>query len=305
MCMKVTIIGYDSGWGCRDWGCEDGPNAADRDSILSVLDKNGISAAWHPPLGLKTLADHKGLDHKDKTLAPTLESLRRLYHAVTETLKNGSIPVVIGGDHSSALATWSAIAKFKKIEKRMGLVWIDAHLDCHTYDTSFQGKFGGWWHGQPVTALMGHGKAELTAFSAPHGVVSPEHLTFIGTHSFEPLEIDFVRKHNIRVTDWAETTQKGFDVALKTALARAQNNTSGFGMTIDLDVFRPEDAPGVGSPEDKGLIAAQTIPHLRGLAYKSGFLGIEIVEHNPKHDIDRKTSRLITEIISQVFERDG
>src|SRR4051812_3824320 len=107
--LRAEVIGFDSGWGCRDFRTEDGPHALAADSLLLRLRTQGIDAKWRGPLGLKFLGNHAELKAKEQTLAPTLEAVRRLSNHVQMALKNGNIPIVIGGDHSSAIGTWSGV----------------------------------------------------------------------------------------------------------------------------------------------------------------------------------------------------
>src|SRR5690606_23051009 len=100
-----------------------------------------------------------------------------------------------------AMGTWPGVVTAGNAAGKFGLIWMDAHLDAHTYETSAAGKWGGWWHGQPVAALTGHGLPALTSLCGKFPKIAPEHLSIIGPHSFEAEEAAFVEKHNIRVYD--------------------------------------------------------------------------------------------------------
>jgi arginase len=302
--LRAEIIGFDSGWGCRDFGCEDGPAAVSADRILHLLREQGVQAKWRGPMGLKFLGNHKELDSKQKTLPVLIECLRRLSGYVRHAAENHAVPVVIGGDHSSAIGTWSGAVAAKQAFGSFGLIWLDAHLDAHTFDTSAQGKWGGWWHGQPVSALTGQGLAELRQIGGLPQKISPRHLSLIGIHSFEPAEAEYVKKNNIRVYYLDEVKKRGFKAVFDEALQRAMDGTRGFGLTIDLDSFNENDAPGVGTREGDGLIAAEVLPIIKSLARKPGFTAMEIAEFNPHHDIDGKTRRLIENLIASAFTKD-
>lgn len=297
----VDIIGYDSGWGCRDYGCEDGPYRVAADAILRILAKAGTLPRWRGPLGLKFLGNHDDLDTKEKTLPLVVEGLRRLCLSVKESVQAGHIPVVIGGDHASAIGTWSGAVLGRKSPGKFGLIWIDAHLDSHTVETAHEGKWGGWWHGQPVSALTGQGHPSLTSIGGAMAKLSPQNISIIGYHSFETGEEAFVKKYGIKVYPLSEVQQRGFKAVFAEALKRATDGTAGFGMTIDLDAFQPSDAPGVGAIEDKGLVAAEVLPVLKSLARHKGFTALELAEYNPHRDVDYKTARLIEKIIETVF----
>lgn len=301
--LNVDIIGYDCGWGCRDYGCEDGPYALPADQILQYLAAEGINAKYHQPLGLKFLGDHKKLTKKEDTLPLVTTGLQRLSQKVRETVEKGSVPVVIGGDHSSAIGTWSGTIAAKQAHEKFGLIWLDAHLDSHTYETSWQGKWGGWWHGQPVSALLGFGLPEFVSIGGPGKKLSAQHISIIGPHNFEPAEEEFVRKHGIRVYLLNEVRQRGFKAVFEESLARATNGTSGFGMTIDLDAFDPKEAPGVGSAEDQGLQANEVLPIIKSTGRHPLFRALEVAEFNPHNDKDGKTAHLAENLIKAVFSK--
>jgi arginase len=299
--IKAEVIGYDSGWGCRDFRCEDGPSSLRADVILHKLRHMGIEGKWRGPLGLKFLGKHEDFTAKEKTLPLVLEGLKRLFNYTKYAVENKNIPIIIGGDHASAVGTWSGVVSALDAHRHFGLIWLDAHMDSHTYETSHQGKWGGWWHGQPVSALLGYGLPSLTSLGGSTPKISPQHLSMIGIHSFEPAEAEFMKKHNIRVYFLDEVKQRGFKAVFEEALARATAGTTGFGMTIDLDGFCSEEAPGVGSPETDGMHSAEVLPIVKSLARHPSFKALEIAEFNPHNDKENKTCRLIEKIIENVF----
>lgn len=303
-CLKVDIIGYDCGWGCSDWRCEDGPLSCSADQLLQGLARQGVQARWRGPLGLRHLGNHEALTTKESTLPVMKTALQRLMDTVKGSIEAGNKPVVIGGDHSSAIGTWTGAVAALEARASFGLIWIDAHLDAHTYETSYQGKWGGWWHGQPVTALTGSGLPEFVNLGGRGQKISPQHLCIIGAHSYEPAEQDFIQKNGIRVFYLDEVKRRGFAAVFAEARTLAGRGTSGFGMTVDLDAFRPEDAPGVGSCEADGLAAADVLPIIRSLGHDPAFRVLEVAEFNPHKDIGGKTGRLLEKVIESVFTKD-
>ena len=299
--LTVEIIGFDSGWGCRNFGCEDGPHKVNAPRLIHTLDAAGIKTKWRGPLGLKFLGNHEQLTTKEATLPLTLEAVRRLCNTVSSAIANGNIPVVIGGDHSSAIGTWSGAVSATKSNLKFGLIWMDAHLDAHTYETSHEGKWGGWWHGQPVTALLGYGKNEFRSLGGNAPKIAAKIISIIGPHSFEPGEAAFVKKHGIRVFFLDEVQKRGFKACYDEALARALDGTAAFGLTIDLDGFHPADAPGVGTTEDDGMRAAEVLPILKSVGRHEKFRALEIAEFNPHADQTGVTNRLIDRLLGSIF----
>lgn len=299
--LTIDIIGYDSGWGCGDFGCEDGPLKFPYDQLIAQLEKQGVKTGWRAPLGLKHLGDHADLATKEKTLPVLTEGLKRLARRVAAAAEKRHVPLVIGGDHAAAMGTWPAVVQATKTRENFGLIWIDAHLDAHTYETSSAGKWGGWWHGQPIAALTGHGLAALTSLCGRGPKLSPQHISLIGPHSFEPAEKAFVERHGIRVYYLDEVQKRGFKTVFAEALARARGGTAGFGLSIDLDGFSPADAPGVATREDVGIMASDALPALAGVGRLPDFKALEIVEFNPHKDENGKTARLMLDLITRIF----
>ena len=301
--FKVEIIGYDSGWGSRDFGCEDGPAAVHMDRLMHKLRHLGVEAKCRGTLSLKFLGRHEELNTKEKTLPLVVEGTKRLSNHVRHALENQYMPLVIGGDHSSAIGTWSGVVAALNAHQNFGLIWLDAHLDAHTNETSLHGKWGGWWHGQPVSALLGYGLPELKNIGGLTPKISPRHMSMIGIHSFEPEEEEFVQKHGIRVYYIDEVRQRGFKAVYTEALQRATDGTLGFGLTVDLDCFDPQEAPGVSAPENNGLHAAEVLPIIKSAARNPLFKALEIAEFNPHRDKDNKTRILLEKIIESVFAK--
>jgi arginase len=297
----VDIIGYDCGWGCADYGCQDGPEALPADQIMARLQENGCRAQWQGPLGIRHLGRREDFHTKADTLAILEEGLRRLSAATARSVEQHHIPLVFGGDHSSAIGTWSGVIGAQKSHRRFGLVWIDAHMDCHTPETSHQGKWGGWWHGQPIPALQGHGLRQFTQLGGPAAKIAPAHVTIIGAHSFEPAETEFTQQQGIRVFTLDDVRRRGFANVFAEAMARATDGTAGWGLSLDLDAFHPDEAPGVGTDETDGLRSAEVLPVLKNLAGKSGFSGLEIAEFNPHRDQNHKTGALIERLVGNIF----
>lgn len=288
---RVRIIGAASGLGAQDQACEDGPVAFHR------------SQAWH------ALAHHPRVDWGRTLFAPAGEGggaagriaglCRQLADEVEYALRGGAFPVVIGGDHSIAIGTWSGVARVAG--QPVGLLWIDAHLDSHTPETSYSGAI----HGMPLACLLGRGDKRLLNIGLSGAQVSAGHTVVLGARSYEPEEIDFLRASGVRIVDSIELAQRGFADCLHEALAVVTAGPAGFGVTIDLDAIDPLLAPGVGSPEPEGLSARDVLEALSGMAGLSGFRALEIVEYNPDRDRLGITASLISDFVGRILPSDA
>ncbi|MCP5268945.1 MAG: arginase [Zoogloeaceae bacterium] len=286
---RVRIIGAASGVGAQDRHCEHGPTAFHR------------SQAWHE------LEHHPAIDWGATLYAPDRPGLtpverianlcQRLADAVAGTLQAGEFPLVIGGDHSVAIATWSGVARVQGAP--IGLLWLDAHLDSHTPETSHSGAI----HGMPLACLFGRGDKRLLQFGLPGHQLLTEHTVVLGPRSYESEEAEFLERLGVRVIGAEEIAQRGFQACFAEALAIVASAPHGFGLTLDLDAFDPRLAPGVGSPEPDGLNEREVLAGLRRAAALPGLLGLEIVEYNPDRDRGGITAELITDLIEAILPR--
>mgnify|MGYP000867950182 FL=1 len=288
---RVRIIGAASGLGAQDQACADGPVAFHR------------SQAWHE------LAHHPRVDWGRTLFAPVGDGggpagriaglCRHLADEVEHALRGGEFPVVIGGDHSVAIGTWSGVARVAG--EPVGLLWIDAHLDSHTPETSYSGAI----HGMPLACLLGRGDKRLLNIGLAGVQVSAGHTAVLGARSYEPEELDFLKARGVRIIDSVELAQRGFADCLHEALGIVTAAPAGFGVTLDLDAIDPLLAPGVGSPEPEGLNARDVLEAVSGIAGLPGFRALEIVEYNPDRDRLGITASLISDLVGRVLPPDN
>jgi len=284
---RIRIIGAASGIGAQDHACEDGPVAFHR------------SQAWHE------LEHHPLLDWGNTLFAPDedgtstagriAELCGDLAGEVAVALGANEFPVVIGGDHSIAIGTWSGVARV--LGEPFGLLWIDAHLDSHTPETSYSGAI----HGMPLACLLGRGDKRLLNIGLSGPQISAAHTVVLGPRSYEPEEIEFLQRMGVRVIDSNEVLQRGFTACLEEAVAIVSTAPAGFGVTLDLDAIDPELAPGVGSPEPDGLVAHDVLAAVHRVSGLPGLKALEIVEYNPDRDRFGTTAGLIADLIGQIL----
>ena len=287
MTTRLRIIGAASGLGAQDRGCADGPVAFHR------------SQAWHE------LADEPHVDWARTLFPPEMAGAapvervaalcRELADEVALTLGNGDFPLVIGGDHSVAIGTWSGVAR--TVGRPVGLLWIDAHLDSHTPESSYSGAL----HGMPLACLLGRGDKRLLGIGVAGAQVDAMHSAVLGPRSFEPEEAALLERLGVRVFAHGEIAERGLAVCFAEAAAIVAGAPGGFGVTLDLDVLDPDTAPGVGSPEPDGLPLRGLVDGIAALAARRGLLACEIVEYNPDRDRHGLTARLIAGLIGEVL----
>lgn len=294
----VAFIGFASGWGAQVRGTEKGPDTFQGSAILSSLTTPWV---WKETLYPQEKA-------KDSLIPPGLLTLpyiedmcRRISHSVKETLKNNQLPVVIGGDHVVAAGTWAGVTHQLKAKEEFGLIWIDAHMDAHTMETTHSNAL----HGMPLAALLGFGEFSLVNVMEKGPILNPRHVCLIGIRSYEDGEAALLKRLGVRIYFIDEVEKRGFKAVLEEALQIVKNGTKGFGLSIDLDAFDPTEAPGVGSPALHGLKPNEVIPALSCVQNDLSLKALEIVEYNPDRDKDRKTLFLMRDLLLNLLPKDG
>jgi arginase len=293
----LVLIPFACGWGAQRRECASGPDALREVGLAEQLNELGIPASWHdappPELFVETPSDVA-----PREAAPLVIGWCQWLHAqVLAVLQNGGFPVVLGGDHSSAIGTWSAVAEHYQAHQALGMVWFDGHLDAHTPTSTPSGAM----HGMPVATLLGHGSREATRIGGAGPKLSAKHLTMIGIRSFEAEEERLLNREGGQIVYMWEVISKGLGPVVAEAVTRATTGTKGFGISVDLDGFDPQDAPGVGSPEPDGFRREEGLHALLGLGHHPQLLALEIAEYNPNRDRNLQTARLVVEIIASLW----
>jgi arginase len=243
------------------------------------LAERGVAAKWRDMVGSGLAPDQGTALDAVKRLCGKLAA--RVERSVAQQRKF----VVFGGDHSCAVGTWSGAHNGLPIDARLGLIWFDAHMDAHTPATTPSGRL----HGMPLACLLGHGPDELTRIARRGPALLPYNLCLIGVRSYEDGEQALLSRLGVRVVMMDEARKHGLKEATEEALAIARRGTEGFGISIDLDVLDPEEAPGVGSRVAGGPTGAELAAALELVHGAPDLLGIELAEYNPLLDRAFKT----------------
>jgi arginase len=286
---RLQVVGVASGCGARDTGCEAGADVLRAMRLTARLRSRGFRARWAPVI-------RPAAAYRDDVLECVRRTCLRLSRRVERIVRHGEFPIVVGGDHTCAIGTWKGVAHANADRGLLGLLWIDAHMDAHTPQTSESGML----HGMPVASLLGYGYPELTSI-ADGARLDPECVCLFGVRSFERGEAEFLRRLGVRVFFMEEIVQRGVAETLREAVALVCCADGGFGITLDLDAIDPADAPGVGSPAEGGMRAADLISALAEHGGDANLSGIEIVEYNPYRDRHAATAGLVGDALDAML----
>ena len=281
----VRLVGVASGYGAADTRCAAGPDVVRRSTLTLRLRRRGLCVRWAGTIRPRSAS------HATERSA-VHDVCVRLAERLPGIIARRELPVVIGGDHSCAIGTWKGIASATRVHGAIGLLWIDAHMDAHTPQTSRSGKL----HGMPLACLLGQGHPELVAI-AGGARLDAKHVCLFGVRIFEPEEKQLLDRAGVRVFYIDEIARRGVSDTLREALAVVSDAPGGFGITLDLDSIDPQDAPGVTTPAPNGLRGSDLVTALAEHGGEPRLLGLEITEYNPATDVDGKTAGIIERLI--------
>jgi arginase len=227
------------------------------------------------------------------------ETCTHTAEAVMKTLEEGLTPLVLGGDHSLAVGSISGVAEFyRRRGEKIGVLWIDAHTDINTPETSLSGNV----HGMPLAALLGLGPEPLAKIFGYTPKIAAEKTVLIGVRDVDEAERENLRRAGVTaVYTMRDIDERGMRTVMEEALAVAGRGTAGYHVSLDMDWIDPEDAPGVGTPVRGGATYREAHLAMETIADHGRLLSFEIVEVNPVIDEHNRTAELAVELACSVF----
>ncbi|MDQ6676353.1 MAG: arginase [Acidobacteriota bacterium] len=218
----------------------------------------------------------------------------RLGIMVSTALGEGKAPLVLGGDHSVAIGTVAGVARhFRKKRQKIGLIWMDAHADMNTPQTSPSGNV----HGMPLACCIGLGPVELTKIFGFLPKVDPKNVAIVGVRDVDIMERAHVRESGVHAFTMRDIDERGLRAVMAQAMEAALRGTAGFHLSLDLDYVDPKDAPGVGTPVRGGATYREAHLAMEMICDSNGMVSMEAVEVNPVFDEVNRTAELGVELI--------
>ena len=279
----VRFIGVASSLGAPFPGCELAPQALLGAGLPGILQQQGLSCNYDQPILFARQND---------AVEPLLDHLAM---SVERSLLAGERPLIIGGDHAIAAGTWKGVGR--ALGEAPGLIWIDAHLDAHTPESSPSGNR----HGMRLAALLGEGDSALTEVDGPP--LDPQRVALIGVRSYEPAEQERLDRLGVRIFDDEEIQKRGLAAVWADAIKLVAGGP--WGISLDVDALDPGLAPGVSTPVNGGLQPDELQKILRGILRDRQFIGLEIAEYNPLRDQHEQTLQLILSLIDAAAAPDA
>jgi arginase len=295
---QIRVIGVPLDLGQSRRGVDMGPSAvrvAGLEARLEAIGHNvedGGNVAVAIPEQKKEGAAHA------KYLKEITATCTKSAELVLKSLESGKVPLVLGGDHSVAAGTVAGVAEFyRRQNQKIGLIWIDAHSDMNTPETSPSGNV----HGMPLAAIMGLGPNELGNIFNFSPKVHAENCVLVGIRDVDAHEKENIRRAGVEVFTMRDIDERGMRSVMEEALRMAGRGTAGYHVSLDMDWIDPEDAPGVGTPVWGGATYREAHLAMEIISDHGRMLSMEIVEVNPVIDEHNQTADLAVELSLSAF----
>ena len=296
--MIVRVLGVPMDLGSGRRGVDMGPSAIRIAGLADRLQELGYTVVDEGDVDIKNMEQLKVGDASARYLAEIARASGVVSRKVEKIMSRGDFPLILGGDHSIAAGTVSGIAAVARAaKKKIGLLWVDAHGDINTPDTSPSGNI----HGMPVAALLGYGPPELTGIGGSGPKIDPANVVLVGIRSLDEGEKQLLKKAGVQVHTMADIDRHGIHRIMKKALGRLTDGTDYLHVSFDLDAVDPTVAPGVGTPVKGGLDYREA--HLiMELLHDSGRMtSLEMVEVNPILDTGNASAAFVVELVQSAF----
>jgi arginase len=271
-----------------------GPSALRGAGLQASIKKLGLQVEDIGNLSVKQPEEMPIGEKRAKYLQEIAETCGDIAAAAEKSLSEGFLPLVLGGDHSIAVGVAAGVAnQFRKEKKQIGYLWLDAHGDMNTPESSPSGNV----HGMPLAAIMGYGAPELVDLLGFKPKAEPGNIVIVGARDLDAQERKIVKKSGIHVFTMRDIDERGMREVMADALKYAMDDTAGIAVSLDMDFVDPADAPGVGTPVRGGVTYREAHLAMEMIADTESMVSLEVVEINPILDEHNRTALLGVELV--------
>ena len=292
----VRIIGVPLDLGQSRRGVDMGPSALRIANLVERLQTLGHKV---DDVGNLIVSQREQLASCGPESLPAIAAVcKELARVTADAVRVGVTPLVLGGDHSLAMGSAAGVATaLAERGEQLGVIWLDAHGDINTPESSTSGNV----HGMPVAHLVGWGDPRLSAIAVPPPAVRPEHLVMVGLRDLDPPERRHIHELGIAAYTMREIDERGLKSVMANAIAIAGRGTGGIHVSCDPDWIDPADAPGVGTPVRGGATFREAHLALEMVADSGRLISMDMVEINPVLDERNRTATLAVDLIVSAF----
>ena len=293
--QNVSIIGFPMDLGADRRGVDMGPSALRIAGLQTKLESLGYKVDNNGDIKIEIMERQKIKNPKLKYLDEIIKTSKLLADKVEKVLERGDFPLCIGGDHSMALGTISGIASYcKKRNYKLGVIWIDAHSDMNTDETSPSGNI----HGMPLASLLGLGCDELVNIHKFSPKLDPENCALIGIRSIDEAEKVNIKKLGIPIYTMNDIDKLGIHRIIAKVLKQFREKVDHIHISFDVDSVDPSVAPGVGTPVSGGLSYREAHLLMETIAECGCMSSLEVAELNPILDLKNQSADFTSELIA-------
>ncbi|SHJ84748.1 arginase [Malonomonas rubra DSM 5091] len=288
---KIRIIGIQIDLGQKQRGVNMGPSAIRYAGLSKKLKRLGFELHDSGNLFVP-VRDSLDDEVQEHFLHSIQQVCQATYEAGKQAVEEGYIPLFLGGDHSLAIGTIGGVTH----SKPSGVIWVDAHGDANTPESSPSGSI----HGMPVAALLGEGYPELVNVGRAGAKISGKDMVMIGIRDLDGKEREWLRKSGIRVYTMRELDERGMSIIIREAL-QILEHCDRLHVSLDMDSLDPNVAPGVGTPSPGGLSYREAQLLMEIIADSGKLASADLVEINPILDHGNSTAEIAVELIASLF----
>lgn len=291
----VSIIGFPMDLGADRRGVDMGPSALRIAGLQSKLEALGYKVEDNGDIKIEIMERQQIRNTRLKYLDEIIKTSKLLAEKVEKVLEKGAFPLCLGGDHSMAIGTISGIASYcNKTKQKLGVIWVDAHSDMNTDETSPSGNI----HGMPLAALMGLGCKELVNFLGFSPKLHAENCALIGIRSIDEAEKQNIKKLKVPVYTMNDVDKLGIHRIIAKVLKQFREKVDHIHVSFDVDSVDPSVAPGVGTPVPGGLSYREAHLLMETIAECGCMSSLEIAEVNPILDHKNQSASFTAELIA-------
>lgn len=296
----IKILGVPLDLGASRRGTDMGPSALRLTGVAARLAALGHAVEDLGNIDVP-IAESSDIGDPTQRFATTIAGVcAALAQRTRAAVAANAVPLVFGGDHSIAMGAIGGVAAAQRAAGRtIGVIWVDAHADMNTPETTPSGNV----HGMPLAAVQGKGPPLLTETAAAAAAIAPANVVLLGIRDLDPREKELVRQSGVTAITMADIDRDGMAAAAAQALAAAGAGTAGVYLSVDMDGIDPSIAPGVGTPVRGGLTYRESHLLMELVADSERLIGADIVEINPSLDERNATAELAAELVLSLFGR--
>jgi len=295
---KIRIIGVPLDLGASRRGVDMGPSALRIAHLAPRLVELGHDVQNLGNLEIPDRDSIPGVERALDLLPAIAEVCGRLARYTAQAIRDGYAPLALGGDHSLSVGSVAGVATaFGERNQRIGLIWLDAHGDLNTPDSSLTGNV----HGMPVAHLLGKGDPRMAGIAKPAPAVLARNTVIVGARDLDPAEQRHAREWGVRVFTMRDIDERGLRAVMADAIAIASEGTAGIHLSVDADWADPKEAPGVGTPVAGGATLRESQLAMEMIADTHKLVSMDIVEINPVLDDHNRTAELCVWLVTSAF----